>query len=60
MNNPCLMTSKELERYLKVSRSTVWRMVRRGELKVACKVGRSPRFDQNDLWVQVAPKEVNT
>ena len=52
-----LLTLREAYGYLKVSRSTLLRLVRREEIQ-AYKVGKLLRFYEKDLKMAVKPKEL--
>jgi excisionase family DNA binding protein len=56
-----LMTVEELEAYLRVTRKTIYRLLKRGEIP-AVKVGRQWRFDKTsiDEWFIKRPAETRT
>ena len=54
-----LLTMKETTAFLRVSRSTVYRLLDRGELP-GYKIARRWVFDQKDLREFVAPRRVNS
>lgn len=56
-NQPMLMRFNEARAYLRISRSTLYRLMRTGKLR-GYKVGSTWRFYQKDLKACLTPGEV--
>lgn len=56
---PSLLTIDEVADFLRISNTSVYRLVGRRELPV-CRVGRSLRFDRRDLEAYLAAQRVGS